>query len=118
MSCVCLQLVQLESELNTERESLHSAEHLGTDLMKEKALLEKTLETLRENSERQVHTHTHMVGRGTEFVLIWSGFKSLQMTLLPMYPDRVFLGDSSLGACILPTSWRPLCGLGDKADRV
>uniref|UniRef100_A0A8C7UXY6 Coiled-coil domain containing 88A n=1 Tax=Oncorhynchus mykiss TaxID=8022 RepID=A0A8C7UXY6_ONCMY len=47
-------LVQLESELNTERESLHSAEHLGTDLMKEKALLEKTLETLRENSERQV----------------------------------------------------------------
>uniref|UniRef100_A0A8C7UW32 Coiled-coil domain containing 88A n=1 Tax=Oncorhynchus mykiss TaxID=8022 RepID=A0A8C7UW32_ONCMY len=44
----------LESELNTERESLHSAEHLGTDLMKEKALLEKTLETLRENSERQV----------------------------------------------------------------
>ncbi|KAM9395760.1 girdin isoform 3-T3 [Salvelinus alpinus] len=47
-------LVQLESELNTERESLHSAESLGTDLMKEKALLEKTLETLRENSERQV----------------------------------------------------------------
>uniref|UniRef100_A0A8C7V4S8 Coiled-coil domain containing 88A n=1 Tax=Oncorhynchus mykiss TaxID=8022 RepID=A0A8C7V4S8_ONCMY len=45
---------RLESELNTERESLHSAEHLGTDLMKEKALLEKTLETLRENSERQV----------------------------------------------------------------
>uniref|UniRef100_A0A673Z697 Coiled-coil domain containing 88A n=1 Tax=Salmo trutta TaxID=8032 RepID=A0A673Z697_SALTR len=44
----------LESELNTERESLHSAESLGTDLMKEKALLEKTLETLRENSERQV----------------------------------------------------------------
>uniref|UniRef100_A0A4W5QQH2 Coiled-coil domain containing 88A n=1 Tax=Hucho hucho TaxID=62062 RepID=A0A4W5QQH2_9TELE len=47
-------LVQLESELNTDRESLHSAESLGTDLMKEKALLEKTLETLRENSERQV----------------------------------------------------------------
>uniref|UniRef100_A0A673Z7D2 Coiled-coil domain containing 88A n=1 Tax=Salmo trutta TaxID=8032 RepID=A0A673Z7D2_SALTR len=45
---------RLESELNTERESLHSAESLGTDLMKEKALLEKTLETLRENSERQV----------------------------------------------------------------
>uniref|UniRef100_A0A4W5QL02 Coiled-coil domain containing 88A n=1 Tax=Hucho hucho TaxID=62062 RepID=A0A4W5QL02_9TELE len=44
----------LESELNTDRESLHSAESLGTDLMKEKALLEKTLETLRENSERQV----------------------------------------------------------------
>ncbi|XP_045068951.1 girdin isoform X2 [Coregonus clupeaformis] len=47
-------LEQLESALNTDRESLHSAESLGTDLMKEKSLLEKTLETLRENSERQV----------------------------------------------------------------
>uniref|UniRef100_A0A3B3VZJ8 Coiled-coil domain containing 88A n=1 Tax=Poecilia latipinna TaxID=48699 RepID=A0A3B3VZJ8_9TELE len=36
-----------------DRESLRSAESLSTDLMKEKALLEKTLETLRENSERQ-----------------------------------------------------------------
>ncbi|XP_061692574.1 girdin isoform X2 [Syngnathoides biaculeatus] len=44
----------LESELATERESLRSAESLSTDLMKEKALLEKTLETLRENSERQL----------------------------------------------------------------
>uniref|UniRef100_A0A4W5LS99 Coiled-coil domain containing 88A n=1 Tax=Hucho hucho TaxID=62062 RepID=A0A4W5LS99_9TELE len=44
----------LESELNTGRESLCSAESLSTDLMKEKALLEKTLETLRENSDRQV----------------------------------------------------------------
>uniref|UniRef100_A0A3P8ZGZ8 HOOK N-terminal domain-containing protein n=1 Tax=Esox lucius TaxID=8010 RepID=A0A3P8ZGZ8_ESOLU len=47
-------LEQLDSELNTDRESLCSAESLSTDLMKEKALLEKTLETLRENSERQV----------------------------------------------------------------
>uniref|UniRef100_A0A674F4B2 Coiled-coil domain containing 88A n=1 Tax=Salmo trutta TaxID=8032 RepID=A0A674F4B2_SALTR len=47
-------LVQLESELNTGRESLCSAESLSTDLMKEKALLEKTLETLRENADRQV----------------------------------------------------------------
>ncbi|CAB1312782.1 unnamed protein product, partial [Coregonus sp. 'balchen'] len=47
-------LEQMESELNTDRESLHSAESLSTDLMKEKALLEKTLETLRENSDRQV----------------------------------------------------------------
>ncbi len=54
-----LQLEQMESELTTEKESLRSAESLSTDLMKEKALLEKTLETLRENSERQVHTHTH-----------------------------------------------------------
>lgn len=49
---------QLGSELIADRESLRSAESLSTDLMKEKALLEKTLETLRENSERQVHTHT------------------------------------------------------------
>ncbi|XP_054654338.1 girdin-like isoform X3 [Dunckerocampus dactyliophorus] len=47
-------LEQLESELAAERESLRSAECLSTDLMKEKALLEKTLETLRENSERQL----------------------------------------------------------------
>nr|XP_046209984.1 girdin-like isoform X3 [Oncorhynchus gorbuscha] len=47
-------LGQLEGELNTGRESLCSAESLSTDLMKEKALLEKTLETLRENADRQV----------------------------------------------------------------
>ncbi|XP_022051437.2 girdin isoform X3 [Acanthochromis polyacanthus] len=45
---------QLESELTSDRDSLRSAESLSTDLMKEKALLEKTLETLRENSERQM----------------------------------------------------------------
>ncbi|XP_013860589.1 girdin [Austrofundulus limnaeus] len=47
-------LEQLERELTADRESLRSAESLSTDLMKEKALLEKTLETLRENSERQL----------------------------------------------------------------
>ncbi|CAK6960721.1 girdin [Scomber scombrus] len=47
-------LGQLESELTSDRESLRSAESLSTDLMKEKALLEKTLESLRENSERQL----------------------------------------------------------------
>ncbi|KAM8858416.1 girdin isoform 1-T1 [Spinachia spinachia] len=47
-------LEQLGSELTADRESLLSAESLTTDLMKEKALLEKTLETLRENSERQL----------------------------------------------------------------
>ncbi|KAM4729385.1 girdin isoform 2-T2 [Anableps anableps] len=47
-------LERLESELTVDRESLRSAESLSTDLMKEKALLEKTLETLRENSERQM----------------------------------------------------------------
>ncbi|KAM6956421.1 girdin [Aplochiton taeniatus] len=44
----------LESQLTTDRESLQNAESLSTDLMKEKSLLEKTLETLRENSERQL----------------------------------------------------------------
>ncbi|KAM3863265.1 girdin [Diretmus argenteus] len=47
-------LGQLERELTADRDSLRSAESLSTDLMKEKALLEKTLETLRENSERQL----------------------------------------------------------------
>ncbi|XP_033468447.2 girdin isoform X2 [Epinephelus lanceolatus] len=47
-------LEHLGSELTADRESLRSAESLSTDLMKEKALLEKTLETLRENSERQL----------------------------------------------------------------
>uniref|UniRef100_A0A8C7MAV0 Coiled-coil domain containing 88A n=1 Tax=Oncorhynchus kisutch TaxID=8019 RepID=A0A8C7MAV0_ONCKI len=45
---------RLTQRLNTGRESLCSAESLSTDLMKEKALLEKTLETLRENADRQV----------------------------------------------------------------
>ncbi|XP_036402198.1 girdin-like isoform X3 [Megalops cyprinoides] len=47
-------LEQLERELSAERQSLRSAEDLSGDLMKEKAQLERTLETLRENSERQV----------------------------------------------------------------
>lgn len=55
-----LQLEQLESELAADRESLHSTESLSTDLMKEKALLEKTLEMLRENSERQVDRNLSM----------------------------------------------------------
>ncbi|XP_060773132.1 LOW QUALITY PROTEIN: girdin-like [Neoarius graeffei] len=47
-------LEQLENEAQSDRESLRSAESLSSDLMKEKAQLQKTLETLRENSERQV----------------------------------------------------------------
>ncbi|XP_047458753.1 girdin-like isoform X4 [Mugil cephalus] len=47
-------LEQLQAELTADRESLCCSESLSTDLMKEKALLEKTLETLRENSERQM----------------------------------------------------------------
>ncbi|XP_066507725.1 girdin isoform X2 [Hoplias malabaricus] len=47
-------LEQLEGEMCMDRESLRSAESLSSDLMKEKAQLQKTLETLRENSERQV----------------------------------------------------------------
>ena len=56
-----MQFEQLQCELTADRESLRSAESLSTDLMKEKALLEKTLETLRENSERQVYTCTHII---------------------------------------------------------
>lgn len=52
---VSVQVEQLEMEAQTDRESLRSAENLSSDLMKEKAQLQKTLETLRENSERQVH---------------------------------------------------------------
>uniref|UniRef100_A0A8B9HN69 Coiled-coil domain containing 88A n=1 Tax=Astyanax mexicanus TaxID=7994 RepID=A0A8B9HN69_ASTMX len=51
---LCQKLEQLESEVRVDRESLRSAENLSSDLMKEKAQLQKTLETLRENSERQV----------------------------------------------------------------
>ncbi|XP_062864217.1 girdin-like isoform X3 [Trichomycterus rosablanca] len=47
-------LKQMDSESQSDRESLHSAESLSSDLMKEKAQLQKTLETLRENSERQI----------------------------------------------------------------
>ncbi|KAK1792807.1 hypothetical protein P4O66_012717, partial [Electrophorus voltai] len=47
-------LKQLENEMRTEREGLRGAECLSADLMKEKSQLQKTLETLRENSERQV----------------------------------------------------------------
>ncbi|KAG7493030.1 hypothetical protein MATL_G00020160 [Megalops atlanticus] len=47
-------LKQLESEVSVERQNLQSAESLSSDLMREKAQLEKTLETMRENSERQV----------------------------------------------------------------
>ncbi|XP_052007235.1 girdin isoform X2 [Xyrauchen texanus] len=47
-------LQQLQTELTSDRESLHSAESLSADLLKEKAQLEKTLETLRENADRQV----------------------------------------------------------------
>ncbi|CAL1577892.1 unnamed protein product [Knipowitschia caucasica] len=47
-------LEQLRTELVADKDSLQSSESLNTDLMKEKALLEKTLETLRENSERQM----------------------------------------------------------------
>ncbi|KAK7148004.1 hypothetical protein R3I93_012342 [Phoxinus phoxinus] len=48
------QLEQLQTELTADRESLRSAESLSSDLLKEKAQLEKTLETLQENSDRQV----------------------------------------------------------------
>lgn len=61
----------LERELATERQSFRTTESLSTDLMKEKALLEKTLETLRENSERQV-TRTHRPSMNQKLMMKWS----------------------------------------------
>ncbi|XP_058880458.1 girdin-like isoform X4 [Acipenser ruthenus] len=47
-------LERLENEMSIEKQSLTNVENLSNDLTKEKAELEKTIETLRENSERQV----------------------------------------------------------------
>ncbi|EHH22130.1 hypothetical protein EGK_05336 [Macaca mulatta] len=43
-----------ENEIVQEKQSLQNCQNLSKDLMKEKAQLEKTIETLRENSERQI----------------------------------------------------------------
>ncbi|KAM9562066.1 girdin isoform 14-T18 [Guaruba guarouba] len=47
-------LEELENEMSQEKQSLQNSQNLSKDLMKEKAQLEKTLEALRENSERQI----------------------------------------------------------------
>ncbi|XP_062465272.1 girdin isoform X16 [Pezoporus occidentalis] len=47
-------LEELENEISQEKQSLQNSQNLSKDLMKEKAQLEKTLEALRENSERQI----------------------------------------------------------------
>ncbi|XP_060105328.1 girdin isoform X1 [Heteronotia binoei] len=47
-------LERFENELSEEKQSLQNSQNLSKDLMKEKAQLEKTIETLRENSERQI----------------------------------------------------------------
>ncbi|KAL7987216.1 hypothetical protein Chor_006135, partial [Crotalus horridus] len=44
----------LRNEFTEEKQSHQSSQNLCKDLMKEKAQLEKTIETLRENSERQI----------------------------------------------------------------
>ncbi|NXD09727.1 GRDN protein, partial [Nothocercus nigrocapillus] len=44
----------LENEISQEKQSLQNSQNLNKDLTKEKAQLEKTLEALRENSERQI----------------------------------------------------------------
>uniref|UniRef100_A0A8C0FIB7 Coiled-coil domain containing 88A n=1 Tax=Bubo bubo TaxID=30461 RepID=A0A8C0FIB7_BUBBB len=46
--------VILENEISQEKQSLQNSQNLSKDLTKEKAQLEKTLEALRENSERQI----------------------------------------------------------------
>ncbi|XP_074434674.1 girdin isoform X4 [Larus michahellis] len=47
-------LEELENEISQEKQNLQNSQNLSKDLMKEKAQLEKMLETLRENSERQI----------------------------------------------------------------
>ncbi|XP_061845296.1 girdin isoform X4 [Colius striatus] len=47
-------LEELENEISQEKQSLQNSQNLSKDLMKEKAQFEKTLEALRENSERQI----------------------------------------------------------------
>ncbi|XP_053314554.1 girdin isoform X2 [Spea bombifrons] len=47
-------LEKIDAELSQERQSIQSSQNLSNDLMKEKSQLEKTIETLRENSERQI----------------------------------------------------------------
>ncbi|NXF34170.1 GRDN protein, partial [Nyctibius bracteatus] len=47
-------LEELENEISQEKQSLQNSQNLTKDLMKEKAQLEKALEALRENSERQI----------------------------------------------------------------
>ncbi|XP_009474415.1 PREDICTED: girdin isoform X1 [Nipponia nippon] len=47
-------LEELQNEISQEKQSLQNSQNLSKDLMKEKAQLEKTLEALRENSERQI----------------------------------------------------------------
>ncbi|XP_036781881.2 girdin isoform X3 [Manis pentadactyla] len=44
----------LENEIIQEKQSLQNCQILSKDLMKEKTQLEKTIETLRENSEREI----------------------------------------------------------------
>ncbi|KYO23601.1 hypothetical protein Y1Q_0002245 [Alligator mississippiensis] len=44
----------LENEISQEKQSLQNSQNLSKDLMKEKIQLEKAIETLQENSERQI----------------------------------------------------------------
>ncbi|XP_019372226.1 PREDICTED: girdin isoform X9 [Gavialis gangeticus] len=44
----------LENEISQEKQSLQNSQNLSKDLIKEKIQLEKAIETLRENSERQI----------------------------------------------------------------
>ncbi|XP_072265770.1 girdin isoform X3 [Pyxicephalus adspersus] len=47
-------LEKIEAELVHERQTIESSQQMSDDLMKEKSQLEKIVETLRENSERQI----------------------------------------------------------------
>ncbi|XP_067845121.1 girdin-like isoform X1 [Heptranchias perlo] len=45
---------RLQGEISNEKQSMQNVESLSNDLIKEKSQLEKTIETIRENAERQI----------------------------------------------------------------
>eukprot|EP00062_Callorhinchus_milii_P007987 gi/632950194/ref/XP_007890584.1/ PREDICTED: girdin isoform X1 [Callorhinchus milii] len=45
---------RLQGEISNEKQSMQDVESLSNDLIKEKSQLEKTIQTIRENSERQI----------------------------------------------------------------
>lgn len=48
---------RLKGEISSEKQSMQNVEKLTHDLIKEKSQLEKSIESIQENSERQVEGH-------------------------------------------------------------
>lgn len=55
-----LQLERLQMLLDQEKQASKDVEQLGDELRKDKQRLQKTLETLQADRERQVHEHGHL----------------------------------------------------------